>query len=293
MISGLVGGQRGQVLGAETSLISKPVVIIDNGVENHYLSSGNTLEEIFTELGIKVFPEDKVSVLVDPGHGAGTLIKIRRATLIIVDDGGAVKSFRTFKETVIQLLDEKGIKLAKLDRISPDQNTILANKMKVRIVRVRQEDRTEKESIEYQTIHQDDPTIFYGQKQVCQTGARGEKEVRYRLTFENGRLVDKTAVSEKILNQPKNKVVCQGTKPYSTQIGWASWHSGATASRNYHAGTKLKVINLDNDRSTITTVGGWGPQESTGRIIDLNINTFSAIASLGAGVIRVRVEEIG
>ena len=165
MISGLVGGQRGQVLGAETSLISKPVVIIDNGVENHYLSSGNTLEEIFTELGIKVFPEDKVSVLVDPGHGAGTLIKIRRATLIIVDDGGAVKSFRTFKETVIQLLDEKGIKLAKLDRISPDQNTILANKMKVIIVRVRQEDRTEKESIEYQTIHQDDPTIFYGQKQ--------------------------------------------------------------------------------------------------------------------------------
>ena len=113
------------------------------------------------------------------------------------------------------------------------------------------------------------------------------------MTYENGRLVSKKPIKTKIISLPQNKIIFKGTKPFSVQEGMASWHWGETASRRYSVGTKLRVTNLANGNSTITIVGGWGPQVYTGRIIDLSINAFEAIASSSDGTIRVRVEEIG
>jgi len=282
---------EGQVLGVKT--IKKPVIIIDNGLENTYLSAGESVSEIFSDLNIPVYPEDKVTVLIDPNLGLGTRIKIRRATAITVDNGGNLEYYRTWQENVRGLLDEKGITLSEIDKISPSLETTLLNNMKIKIVRVRIEQTQENVAIPFQTVHQNDPTMFYGKTKIGQNGVNGNKVITYKLTYENNILVKKEAISEKIIKQPINKIILDGTKPFSSQQGLASWTWGPTASRRYIKGTKIKITNLANGKSVITTVGGWGPQEYTGRILDLNSDCFSQIASLNQGQINVLVEEIG
>ena len=62
------------------------------------------------------------------------------------------------------------------------------------------------------------------------------------------------------------------------------------ASRDYPKGTKLKVSRLLSGESIIVEVNDYGPELSTGRIIDLDIEAFKKLGSLRAGLIHVRVE---
>lgn len=64
------------------------------------------------------------------------------------------------------------------------------------------------------------------------------------------------------------------------------------ASRYYPKGTKLKVTRLLTGKSIIVTVNDYGPESRTGRLIDLDKYAFKQIASLGAGIIYVKVEPI-
>jgi len=52
------------------------------------------------------------------------------------------------------------------------------------------------------------------------------------------------------------------------------------------------VTNLSNGKRVEVVVGDHGPEEGTGRILDLERSAFEEIASLGAGTISVKVEEI-
>lgn len=65
-----------------------------------------------------------------------------------------------------------------------------------------------------------------------------------------------------------------------------------TASRHYPKGTKLKITRLLSGKSIIVTVNDYGPESRTGRLVDLDKEAFKKIASLGAGLIYVKVEEL-
>ncbi|MFA6252786.1 MAG: septal ring lytic transglycosylase RlpA family protein [Patescibacteria group bacterium] len=64
------------------------------------------------------------------------------------------------------------------------------------------------------------------------------------------------------------------------------------ASRQYPKGTKLKVTRLLSGKSVIVTVNDYGPESKTNRLIDMDKTAFKQIASLGAGLIYVKVEPI-
>ena len=63
------------------------------------------------------------------------------------------------------------------------------------------------------------------------------------------------------------------------------------ASTTLAKGSYAKVINVANQKSVIVQINDYGPQ-GKGRIIDLDKKAFAQIASLGAGVIKVKVAPI-
>lgn len=79
-------------------------------------------------------------------------------------------------------------------------------------------------------------------------------------------------------------------------VGRASWYGYKgglfTASPDFKKGTVLKVYNLDNGKSVTVTVNDYGPDRNVhpDRVVDLDKVAFSKIASLGAGVINVKIE---
>lgn len=64
------------------------------------------------------------------------------------------------------------------------------------------------------------------------------------------------------------------------------------ASRHYPKGTKLKITRLLSGKSIVVTVNDYGPESRTGRLVDLDKSAFKQIASLGAGLIYVKVEPL-
>ena len=63
------------------------------------------------------------------------------------------------------------------------------------------------------------------------------------------------------------------------------------AHRTLAFGTRLKVINTQNNKSVVVKVNDRGPF-AKGRILDLSSSAFKTIANLNAGVIPVRIEVI-
>jgi rare lipoprotein A len=68
---------------------------------------------------------------------------------------------------------------------------------------------------------------------------------------------------------------------------------GNTCAHNqFEFGTKLKVTNVANGKSTVCLVQDTGNFNKLGRIIDLSKGSFKNIASLKQGLVRVKLEKI-
>ena len=93
------------------------------------------------------------------------------------------------------------------------------------------------------------------------------------------------------------EITTQGTyvKLGKSIPGAASWYAltGTMAAANpwLPKGSYVKVTNVDNGKSVIVVINDRGPFVP-GRIIDLDKVAFQKIASIGAGVINVKMEEI-
>ena len=112
---------------------------------------------------------------------------------IIVNDKVIITS--SFKKNIKDLLDEKGIKYDNNDKITPNLK-----------------EKKEYEKIPFEIIINEDDNLSKGETKIDQEGKDGEKEMIYELIYEDGKLVDKNLVSEKVVNSPTNKVIKKGIK---------------------------------------------------------------------------------
>jgi D-alanyl-D-alanine carboxypeptidase len=80
---------------------------------------------------------------------------------------------------------------------------------------------------------------------------------------------------------------------YGEEVGIASWYKSkknpdGVAHNRYPMGTKLKVTNVENGKSTIVKVVSRGPYVR-GRVVDLVYTAFKKIKGSNGGLARVRV----
>ena len=83
--------------------------------------------------------------------------------------------------------------------------------------------------------------------------------------------------------------VFHGKKTASGEV--FNMYDYTAAHNDYEFGTKLRVTNVENNKSVVVRVNDRGPY-SGNRIIDLSKKAFSEIASLDDGVIKVKVEKV-
>ncbi len=81
----------------------------------------------------------------------------------------------------------------------------------------------------------------------------------------------------------------------SGRASWYAYRGGDfAASPDFPKGSVLRVVNMDNDKFVDVTINDYGPDRAIhpDRVIDLDKIAFSKIASLGAGIIDVRIEPL-
>lgn len=273
------------------------VEISDGGLTFSTTANSKIVSDFLKEKNIKIAEKDYIFPASDAKLFPGSKITIRRAVPVVIDVDNQKIKLDTLGINVRDTINEAGITLSHADKINPALDSLLKPNLDIAVTRINLEEVAVEEDILFQTIEKEDSTVLWRKKETKQKGGKGIREKTYKITYTNGKETNRVLLRSKITKQPVPQIEVVGTKIIvgKTQTGNATWYffrDGMTcASLDFPFGKYLRVTNRANGKSVIVQVNDTGPYGKD-RIIDLNKKAFQKIGDIGAGVIRVKVEEI-
>ncbi|MFA4817761.1 MAG: G5 domain-containing protein [Parcubacteria group bacterium] len=276
---------------------AKIISLNDNGFSYNVRTSSATIEDFLKENDIVLGEHDQIIPEKNTPLLSGMNISIKRALKIKLLADGKNSEVYTLENSAGGALWENKISLGEDDIVKPDLNYSLHSGDKIEVIRVDIREETANESIPYATKRNEDDNLSWRIKKVTQKGINGINEIRYKVVSYNGKEISRKILSQNVTKDPVNEIVTQGTymklgKAKTGQGTWYAFKGGLfAASTTLPRGSYAKVTNTENGQSVIVQINDYGPQ-GKGRIIDLDKVAFAKIASLGAGVIGVKVEPI-
>ncbi|MBI3624374.1 DUF348 domain-containing protein [Candidatus Saccharibacteria bacterium] len=190
---------------------AKPVTIFDGDKQTHTLNAATTPRSVVTQAGIKLDPEDLVTI-----EAAGSILKegvlgqklvIRRAIPVSLNIYGIVVAVRTQATTVGGLLKEKNIKLAEGDTVQPAEDSPITPGKQIFILRKGTLVQTAEEIEPAPLQVVDDRSLSYGTLVIRQQGVAGKKLVTFIVDANGQRQV----IQEVIIQSPVAQIVARGT----------------------------------------------------------------------------------
>jgi uncharacterized protein YabE (DUF348 family) len=192
--------------------------------------------------------------------------------------------------TVEDALDELGVQVGKHDEITPAPKHELADGDKlvftnVEIVKKHVDD----EVMDFDTVEQDDSSMYEGETSVVRSGEAGLRDVTYRIVYRNGEISVSKLLHQDVLRRPVDEIVKVGTKERSATNfagGSTVWdalarcESGGNWAINtgngYYGGLQFNV-------GTWQSYGGSGLPSDASRETQIAIATKVRDASGGYG----------
>lgn len=278
----------------------KPIYIhvFDGNFEMLFsLSQPKTIEAMLAEAGIVVGEHDQVFPGKETQVFSGENVYLIRGHELRIMVDAEERVFWTEADSVEEAIMWEGIPLDEDDRVQPKRETRISDKMRVVVTRVEVREETKESKISFETIVTEDEKLSWRKKIVTRKGENGIKLSTYRVSYYDGKEVSRKLLRTETIKEPESELVTQGTlvQVGKSHQGAASWYAytGTLAAANpwLPKGSYVRVTNTDNGKSVIVVINDRGPF-APGRIIDLDKVAFMKIASLGAGVIHVKMEEI-
>jgi uncharacterized protein YabE (DUF348 family) len=196
--------------------LKKELRIIDEEDQIIVKTMGEDVETVFNQVGVLLSSYDYVSVPLSMKLSNAILqeVLIRRAVPVNIILEGKTTEVMTYHETIDDAIKANGIVMGPLDRVDGRsvEDPIQAG-MDIKIIRVREEIFTEEEEIPYVVIQTPNEDMNQGDKKVTQAGEEGKLEKYYKLTYEDGRIISKDFINEKIAKEPTAEMVEIGTVP--------------------------------------------------------------------------------
>ncbi len=196
------------------STLSKDIQVIENGKPIVVKTMGTDVEQALARMDISVGPYDYISTSLDTvlDSQALNVVNIKRAVPLNLKIDGQLREVMSYRDTVAEVIRENGIAIGPLDRfqgVSP--NDSVTKGMDIHLIRVREEVVTETEEIPFDVIERPNNTMNDGETKTINSGQNGIKEKYYKITYEDGKPIDRTFVNEKTALDPISKIVEFGT----------------------------------------------------------------------------------
>jgi uncharacterized protein YabE (DUF348 family) len=125
--------------------------------------------------------------------------------------------------TVKDALKEMDVKVDKRDIVKPRLGKELDDGDRVVFTDIRVvTKRVKAETLDFDTIEREDSSMLEGKTEVIRAGDEGSRDVTYKRTFRNGKLVATKVISQKVLEAPRDRIVAVGTKEAAPVANYAS-----------------------------------------------------------------------
>lgn len=276
----------------------KSVTINDDGIVlGSQTIKGDTIEDIVRQSGIHLRGEDSVWPELATRAVSGQTIFITRARQATVKIDRGERTILSREKMIGDAIASSGIILDEDDIVKPPRESYYTEGLAVVVTRVEIREEVTESGVPFDTKVIEDESLSWRKKITTQTGERGVRTMTYRVAYHDGKEISRKLLRTEMTKDPVTEQVTQGTfvKLGKKHEGGASWYAftGTMAAANpwLPKGSYVKVTNLENGKSVIVVINDRGPF-APGRIIDLDKVAFAKIASIGAGVINVKMEEI-
>jgi hypothetical protein len=277
--------------------VPQKIFLNDNDLLFETTSSAKTVGDFLTEKKIALGEHDQVFPEKEAHLTSGKIVRVLRARKIKILVAGQTLEKWTLQKTVAGVIAENNIQLGRLDKVSPETTLVPVSNAPIVITRIDVEEKIVNEEIAFKEIANEDNSLNWREKKITQTGEKGLREIKYRITYKNSKEVERIVLEKKIIKEPVAQIVTQGTliktgKTHKGVASWYAWKGGLFAANPWlPMGSYVKVTNPNNNKSVIVQINDRGPF-GNGRIIDLDKVAFARIAPIGAGVANIIMEEI-
>jgi uncharacterized protein YabE (DUF348 family) len=276
----------------------KTIFLSDNGLPFTFQNvSEKTVGEFLSARHLELEEHESVFPSLETTLAPGMTLLVERTHPLKIKVDGGEKIVAVHATSVTDAIEEAGITLDEDDIVNPGRDSFAYRDLMVSIIRVDIREETVEKSVAFEKKVNEDSKLSWRKSVVTQKGVAGTDRLVYRVSSHDGKEVNRKLLRTERIKDPVPEIVTQGTyvqlgKSHTGAASWYSW-TGTMAAANpwLPKGSYVKVTNLDNGKSVIVVINDRGPFVP-GRIIDLDKVAFAKIASIGAGVINVKMEEI-
>jgi len=180
------------------------------------------------------------------------------AVTIRMDGNESAKVFPA-GSTVQSALEQSGIQLNPLDRVSPPPATLLSDQAIIEITRVAEEFTLEETTIPFQRQTVRNESLPEGQTMLIQPGRNGIQQLTFRIVKENGVEISKSIIKSLVLQEALPEIVMVGIQTPFTSVELSGTLVYLTA------GNAWMMKNTTGERSPLVTTG-----DLDGRVFSLS-----------------------
>jgi uncharacterized protein YabE (DUF348 family) len=273
------------------------VTLDDDGRVFETMTSARTVADFLNEQKIRVSDEDILFGFREDAVYEGRNIIVRRAKHITLTNGGVKQSIVTHQTDIGKVLLENDISMSEDDFVMPKGMSVVNDGLALSVIRVVIEERVIEKPIVFAKTVEEDTTLSWRKNSVTQKGENGIKRLTYKVVSHDGVEIDRKLIKQEIAKEPITEKTVQGTyvEVGKAHTGLGTWYAYtgtmAAASPWLPMGSSVKVTNQQNGKTVIVKINDRGPFGKN-RILDLDKVAFAKIASIGAGIIPLKVEEI-
>lgn len=191
---------------------AKKVALSVDGEETNEWTNANTVGQALADLGVDAKGADLNAKASQRLKDEGNDIEVTTSKDLTVVADGKDHKVSAAVGTAKEALKDTGVKLDKDDFLSVPMSAEVSDGQVLTVNRVKNDTVKDKQTIKAKVETKKSDSLYEGETKVETEGKDGEKQVTYKVKTINGEEVKKEKKGEKVLSEPKAKVVIQGTK---------------------------------------------------------------------------------
>lgn len=219
-------------------------------------TSGSSVGTVLKSQGIVLNNGDKTNVALSETAVNNSVIEIYRAMPVKITVGGVTNEYQTTKKLVSDILADVGIAASDAE-VTPRMTDVVEAGDEIVVGEDGSQIVTVSESIAYNTIEVENAYLAPGERVVTQYGTPGEKEITYKIYYNNdGAETYRERIGEIVLAEAQDEVV-----EYSPQEEFEVGKIPASRPTNY---SRVETFTATAYDASPEDNGPWAGVTSTG-----------------------------
>jgi uncharacterized protein YabE (DUF348 family) len=189
------------------------VTLIADGHKLAWKTHSATVAMALKEKKVVLRPGDRVEPAVDTKITEAMVIRVKRAFTVRIRTMERTVVVRTSTPLVGAILQQAGISYDHDDKIIPAVDQLIQPNQTIRVIRMVTKVVREKAVLKAGVVYQRAYQLERGVRKIVRQGRPGLVELRWQTVYEDGKVVARRKLAERIVQPMTNTVVALGIKP--------------------------------------------------------------------------------